>query len=202
MIQFDDGEHFPIARIQLEIEAIKHTFQKTTEENPNSFKPFAVFFKDRDTKSFICSCREILDEEDYYVAISEMLFAYSAIEAHAVLLAIEISKTINQIKYDVLEVYMGFDDYCVIYTMPYTLENNSVVWNDMLSDSFTIEKMEKAFDTSSNMESSIQIIESLYLHSHQDRSSFQLYQLISFFNSAGFETRILDEKLNKQLSII
>ena len=131
-----------------------------------------------------------------------MLFAYSAIEAHAVLLAIEISKTINEIKYDVLEVYMGFDDYCVIYTMPYTLENNSVVWNDMLSDSFTIEKMEKAFDTSSNMESSIQIIESLYLHSHQDRSSFQLYQLISFFNSAGFETRILDEKLNKQLSII
>ena len=81
MLIFSDDIKTKITDIELHISAIKHSFATTTEETPNSFRPFAVFFSDPETKSLVITSRPVKDESDYYTAISEMLFSYSTLNS-------------------------------------------------------------------------------------------------------------------------
>jgi hypothetical protein len=195
MLEIPDNINNLITDMSSEIEAIKHTFVSTTEKQKDSFKPFAVFFSDPDTKSFVITSRPIHDANDYYTAISEMLFAYSSNESEAVLFAVDSNKVIDDHSHDLLEVYMACDDYCTLFTFPYTLDDNGKFhWNENLFNTHTMETLEKAYDTSGQFHASLEIFEALYLHTHMRIQHFDIVKLKSFYDANNFNYAHLKEQ--------
>jgi hypothetical protein len=189
-----------IEDISTELEAIKHTFVSTTEKQRDSFKPFLVLFTDPKTKAFVATSRPVVDAQDYFTALSEMMFAYSAVEATALLFAIDANKIINDQQQDLLEIYMACDDYCTVFTLPYYFtEDNKFKWNDQESNVYTLEKLEKAYDTNGHFHATLEIFEVLYMHTHMDAQYFDIVKIKSFFNATGFNYAHLSE--NKSDSI-
>lgn len=199
MLIFNDEIKSRIANIELEISAIQHTFTKTVEEIPNSFKPFAVFFVDAEQKLMASACRDVVDEPDYYTAISEMLFAYTSFDASAVMLAIDATKEIQGHQQDLLEVYVACDEFCVVFSMPYSRsQDNKIIWLEDKYNSYTIEKLERAYDTSGNLYATIEIIEALYLHTHLNVKLFDGPRMASFLRTNDYEFHVFDEDKTKE----
>ena len=203
MLEFNDVTKSHLKDVELEIEAIKHSFSNTIKQlGPNSYKPFAVFFSDPETKSFVISSRNILDEKDYYTAISEMLFTYSSTDSEALLFALDASKQISGVDRDVLEVYMACDHFCNIYTMPYELtSDNTVVWLENQFSTSEIEKLDQTYDTTSSIEATIEIIEALFLHTHMNNTLFDMTKLKSYFDTNGFEYIDLSKNSENKISL-
>jgi hypothetical protein len=202
MLQIPDNISKFITNMSSEIEAIKHTFVSTTEKEKDSFKPFAVFFSDPDTKSFVITSRPIYDANDYYTAVSEMLFAYSANDSEAVLFAVDSNKELNGVTHDLLEVYMACDDYCAIFSFPYSLDDNlKFHWNEDIFDTHSMETLEKAYDTSGQFHASLEIFEALYLHTHMRIQHFDIGKLKSFYDASNFNYAHLLEHSSKQTTL-
>lgn len=203
MITYTEAANRHVNDIALETEAIRHSFAKTMKDyGPNSYKPFAVMFSDPETKSFIVTSRDVNDEQDYYTAISEMLFAYSSFDSQAVLFALDANKEINGEHYDVLEIYLACDHFCYIYTYPYSLNpDNDILWHEHLFKESEIEKLDKAYDTSSSITATMEIIEALYLHVHLQSHFFDVTKIKSFFDINGFEYVDLSKNLEDNNSL-
>ena len=195
MLEIPDNISKLITNMASEIEAIKHTFVSTTEKEKDSFKPFAVFFSNPDTKSFVITSRPIYDANDYYTAVSEMLFAYSANDSEVVLFAVDSTKEINGNSHDLLEIYVACDDYCTIFSFPYTVDDNSKFhWNENLFNTHSMETLEKAYDTSGQFEA-------LYLHTHMRIQHFDILKLKSFYDANNFNYVHLVEHSSKQTTV-
>jgi hypothetical protein len=194
-----------IKDIELESQAILHSFESTIKSNGlNSYKPFAVFFSDPETKQFLTISRPVEDEKDYYTAISEMLFTYSTVESKSVLLAIDTLKQINNEQHDVLEIYLACDDFCYIYSYPYKFDpsNNNFEWMYDKFSVFEIDNLEKNYtENSSEVTSTMQIMEALFLHVHLHNQFFDLFKLKSFFDHFNFEYVDLTKDQEKSLSL-
>ena len=202
MLQIPNNVSKLITHMASEIEAIKHTFVSTTEKEKDSFKPFAVFFSDPDTKSFVITSRPIYDTNDYYTAVSEMLFAYSANDSEAVLFAVDSSKEVDGNTHDLLEIYMACEDYCTIFSFPYTIDSNSTFhWNENLFTTHSMETLEKAYDTSGQFHASLEIFEALYLHTHMRIQHFDISKLKSFYDANNFNYAHLLEHNSKQTTV-
>jgi hypothetical protein len=202
MLEIPQEINDKISDINMEIEAIKHTFVSTTQQQRDSFKPFLVLFSDKDTKSFIITSRPIHDVNDYYTAISEMMFAYSANESTAMLFALDASKEINGVTQDLLEIYMACDEYCTVFSMPYTFNaNNNFEWIEDSFEVFTLDRLEKAYDTSGHLHATLEIFEVLYLHTHMDVQYFDIVKLKSFFDANNFNYAHLKEDSTKQTPV-
>lgn len=204
MITYTELANDHINDIAIETEAIRHSFSKTMKDfGPNSYKPFIVLFSSPEDKSFIITSRDVTDEQDYYTAISEMLFSYSSFNSHAILFALDANKEIDGQSYDVLEVYMACDDFCYIYTYPYSMNpDNDVQWHDDLFKTSQIEKLNQAYDTSSNVTATMEIIEALYLHVHLESQFFDAPKIKSFFDVNGFEYVDLNKTSETKNSLI
>lgn len=189
MITYTDMANSHIKDIALETQAIRHSFAKTMKDfGPNSYRPFLVLFSDSETKSFIVTSRDVTDEQDYYTAISEMLFAYSSFDSQSLLFTLDASKEINGQQYDVLEIYMACDHFCYIYSYPYSMNpDNDIQWHENLFMESEIEKLDKAYDTSSSITATMEIIEALYLHVHLQSNFFDTNKIKSFFDVNNFE---------------
>lgn len=189
MITYTESANSHVNDIALETEAIRHSFAKTIKDyGLNSYKPFLVLFSDPETKSFILTSRDVQDEQDYYTAISEMLFAYSSYESQALLFALDANKEINGEHHDVLEIYMACDHFCFVYSYPYSLNtDNNIQWHEHLFMESEIEKLDKAYDTSSSISATMEIIEALYLHVHLESQFFDTSKIKSFFDVNNFE---------------
>lgn len=188
--------------IQLEISSIQHTFQNVTKEKLNSFSPFAVFFSSSEEKSFIVTSRPVINELDYYTAISEMLFAYSALDSTGVILAIDASKQTDLGSQDLLEIYAACDHFCTIFSMPYHIDESSeFIWHESEFNSFSIEKLEKMYDTSGQLHATLEIYESLYLHTHLTVPVFEFSKLKLFYEHNNFNFVSLQESKTDNLSV-
>jgi len=204
MITYTESANDHINDIAIETEALRQSFAKTIKDfGPNSYKPFAVFFSDPETKSFILTSRPIQDEQDYYTSISEMLFAYSSFESQAILFALDASKEINSELHDVFEIYMACDDYCFIYSYPYSLDsNNEIQWYEDLFKTSEIQKLDQAYDTGSSITATMEIIEALYLHVHLESQFFDPAKIKSFFDFNNFEYVDLTKDSEKNNSLV
>jgi hypothetical protein len=188
MIEITDHLSNHIQDIDVEIQAIKHSFVSAVEDQRDSYKPFAVFFKDPETRSFVITTRPIVDAGDFYTAISEMLFAFSATESQSMLFAIDVKKDIDGESFDVLEIYMACEDSCTVMSMPYEFNSsNKLEWIEDKANTFTLDKLEKAYDTSGHLHATLEIFEMLYLHTHMRKSFFSFSKLKDYFDDKGFE---------------
>lgn len=187
MFDYNEETLNQFKEIDLEISAIKHTFENTTKQKPNSFSPFAIFFSSPEEKSFVITSRSVTSESDYYTAISEMLFAYSSLHSTGVILAVDVSKQLEDTSQDLLEIYAACDDFCTIFSMPYYINDSSeVVWHENKFNSYSIEKLEKMYDTSGQLHATLEIYEALYLHTHLSNPVFEFSKLKLFYEHADF----------------
>lgn len=198
MIELDSHLSAHIQDIEVEIHAIKHSFISAVESQRDSYKPFAVFFSEPDKKSFIITTRPIVDSRDFYTAISEMLFAYSATESQSMLFAIDVKKTIDAETYDVLEIYMACADSCTVMSMPYQFNSsNKLEWIEDKANTYTLDKLEKAYDTSGHLHATLEVFEMLFLHTHMRKSFFAFSKLKDYFEDKGFEfVSFIDDNSN------
>ena len=173
--------------LSLEIEAIRHAFAGTTQSVPGSFRPFAIFFGKDSEKKFVINSRPVKDANDYYTAISEMLFTYSSIDATGVIFAIDATKTSENETYDALEIYAACDHFCTIYTLPYSIESGVLTWSENKFDTYTVDALEKAYDATGKFHATLEIYEALYLHTHMDESVFEFSKLQDFYKRNQFE---------------
>lgn len=203
MLIFSDEVKSHINDVELELYAIQHSFAKTVEEQPNSYKPFAIFFSDPQTKLIALASRDVQDEIDYFTAISEMLFSFTSLEAQAVMLAIDATKTTETYSQDLLEVYVACDHFCVVYNLPYDKsEDNKIIWLEDKFATYTIDKLEKVYDTSGDLRATLEIIEALYLHTHLNARLFDQARMISFLKNNGYDYHIFDPKETKEQTSI
>ena len=194
MLEYQEELKQKISNIEVEIEAIKHSFQSTNEVQRDSFKPFAIFFSSPDKKELAITSRPVADVNDYYTAISEMMFAYSSTSSQSVLFAIDANKDIDGVPQDLLEIYMACDDFCTVFTFPYFFtEDNKFQWNTDLSNIYTLEKLEKAYDTNGHFHATLEIFELLYLHTHIEEEYFDILKIKSFFDLNNFTYIHLNE---------
>jgi hypothetical protein len=190
MLTYSEEVISKITDIELECNAILHSFESTLKQHgPNSYKPFSVYFKNPDKKSFVVISRSVEDEQDYYTAISEMMFSFSAFESQSMLLAIDTYKNVDGQQNDVLEIYMACQDFCNIYSYPYSLdENNNFSWLDGKFSVYQVDSMKRQTpEDLSDVASTIQIMEALFLHVFLDKPIFDQYKLKSFFDHNNFE---------------
>lgn len=188
MLIYKDNIKEVIQDIELEIEAIKHSFANTISAQRDSYKPFAVYFDSPEDKSTVMISRSVQNESDYYSAISEMLFAYSALQSHAVLLAVDARKQIDGKDQDLLEIYLANPDFCEVFSMPYEVDdNNNFVWLENLFNVFSLEKMEKTYDTSGYFFATLEIFEALYLHVHLHKQIFEYSKMRDYYLDNGYE---------------
>lgn len=194
MIEYLEKEKVLITNLELELAAIKHSFKATNEELLNSYKPFAVFFKDAETKSFVLNSRPVIDANDYYTAISEMLFAHSSLHASALLLAIDSKKIVNSVETDMLEIYMASVDFCSVFVFPYEIDSSGILhWNEQTATSTSIDSLDKAFNNASSLNATLEIIEALYLHVKMEDQHFDFPKLKSFYERNNFQFALIDE---------
>lgn len=203
MLNYNEETISRFKEIDLEISAIRHTFKNTTEQKPNSFAPFAVFFSSPEEKSFVITSRPVKDETDYYIAISEMLFAYSSLDSTGVILAIDATKNLDSGNpQDLLEIYAACDDFCTIFSMPYHLnENSELIWNESQFNSYSIEKLEKMYDTSGQLHATLEIYEALYLHTHLTTPVFEFSKLNLFYEHSKFNFVSMKERNTNKLIV-
>lgn len=202
MFDYNEETLNQFKEIDLEISAIKHTFENTTREKPNSFSPFAVFFSSPEEKSFVITSRPVADEIDYYTAISEMLFAYSSLESTGVILAVDVSKQIDSSSQDLLEIYAACEDFCTIFSMPYHISDSSeVVWHENEFNFYSIEKLEKMYDTSGQLHATLEIYEALFLHTHMSTSVFEFPKLKLFYEHSNFNFVSIKERNADKTSV-
>lgn len=188
MIETDEHLLNQIKNIDIEIQAIKHSFVSSVEHQRDSYKPFAVFFKNPETKSFLITTRPIVDASDFYTSISEMLFAFSATESQSMLFAIDVKKEIDGQSLDVLEIYMACEQFCTVMSMPYQFNSsNNLEWIDDKSNTFTLDKLEQAYDTSGHLHATLEVFEMLYFHTHMPKAFFTFAKLKDYFTDKGFE---------------
>lgn len=203
MLVFSDEVKSHIEDIELELSAIQHSFARTVEAQPNSYKPFAIFFSDSQTKTIALASRDVKDETDYFTAISEMLFAFTSLEAEAVMLAIDATKNADTQPQDLLEVYVACNHFCVVYNMPYNKsEDNKIIWLEDKFATYTIDKLEKVYDTSGDLHATLEIIEALYLHTHLNAKLFDQTRMLSFLKSNNYEYHFFaPEETKEQTSL-
>lgn len=176
-----------IQDIQIEVEAIRHTFVSTIEQEKTSFRPLAVVFTTEENKSLVIVSRPVVDQADYFSAISEMLFAYSSLSAHAIMLAVDAKKVVDDKEIDLLEIYVCCSDFCEVFALPYQINDDKVIWLEDQFNIYTLQNIEKSYDTNGQFHATIDIFEALSLHVHLHKVIFDYTKIRSYYLDNNFE---------------
>lgn len=159
-----------------EISNIKKSYEEHLALNNNkTYKPRLVLFDYFRTKKFAISSKDYVDEQDFFVSISEMLHSYSAFYAASCILVLDSNNKVNEHTTGSLVVYFVSDDICAILSLYYRQnQDNTIEWIDQLN---TCEQIElKSKDTHIN-----KVVELLFVYTHID-PPFTKNQLLSYYS--------------------
>ena len=159
-----------------EISNIKKSYEEHLALNNNkTYKPRLVLFDYFRTKKFVISSKDYVDEQDFFVSISEMLHSYSAFYAASCILVLDSNNKVNEHTTGSLVVYFVSDDICAILSLYYRQnQDNTIEWIDQLN---TCEQIElKSKDTHIN-----KVVELLFVYTHID-PPFTKNQLLSYYS--------------------
>jgi hypothetical protein len=128
-----------------------------------------------------------------------MLFSYSTLNSTSVIFAIDATKSMNDLSYDLLEIYAACEEHCTIYSMPYVIDQEQkFTWLEDKFSTHTLESLEQVYDSSKNLHATLEVFEALYLHTHMDLKPFDYSKIKSFFELNNFEFVSFIEKENTE----
>jgi len=159
-----------------EVSNIKKSYEEHFSLNSSkTYKPRLVLFDLFRIKKFAISSKDYVDEKDFFVSISEMLYAYSAFYASSCILVLDSNNKINEHTTGSLIVYFVSDDMCAILSLYYRQnQDNTIEWIDQLN---TCEQIDiKSKDSSVN-----KVVEMLFVHTHIN-PPFTKNQLLSYYS--------------------
>ena len=171
-------------------------FQKFFEQNVekfgrDSFHPTMSVFSRNQNIIGVVTCRDTNDKNDLYTAMAEMLYFPMAVNSELFIIATDVTVSTETDKTDAMTVSFITPDHCLIFTTPYSYnEDNSIMWH-----------MDKAFinkvtHSLANGESPIgDMVELFFIFSHSDNSGpFTYEEVLRYFNISGFTYEILNEQ--------
>lgn len=159
-----------------EISDIKKSYEQHLLLNTGkTYRPTLVLFDYFRIKIFGISCRNYIDEKDFFVSISEMLYSYSSFYASSCILVLDSNNKINDQTTGSLVVYFVSDDMCVILNLHYRQnQDNTIQWVDQFSTSEQIDLKSKQSPVN-------KIIELLFVYTHID-PPFAKDQILSYYS--------------------
>lgn len=163
-----------------EIFNIKKSYEEhSLLNNGKTYKPRLVIYDFFRNKKFAISSKDYVDEQDFFVSISEMLYSYSAFYAASCILVLDSNTKANTTTTGSLIVYFVSDDMCAILSLYYRQNNdNTIEWIDNLS---TCEQIDlKSKDSPVN-----KVIELLFVYTHID-PPFTKNHLLSYYSMKNY----------------
>ena len=181
-IHYSDLETF-CKEPQQEIANIKKSFEEHISLVPDTkFRPKLMLFDFFGTKKFGISSKLYDNEKDFYISISEMLYAYSGFNAGSCLLVLDSNSKINDNSSGALVIYFASDDAAASIKLYYhQTESNSIEW---IESEYEYQQIDLKSKDSSN-----RIIELLFVHTHLDREPFTQSELLSYYSLKGYNFR-------------
>ena len=172
-----------------EIVAFQTTFGKQMDQGIN-IKPMLIAFDTNNRKHIVSFIRDYdeSNQDDFYAAVSELLFIVPALRAKAFILVIDR----NSNKYfDTEKVYpfsysnsvVAFvvnDEIAIATEIEYNYVNNKVQWTDNLTY-FQIVDIKDIF------------VEMMFVYSHVDEPPFSYPEMLEFLSKNGVYPMIVDE---------
>lgn len=193
MIDYSLIPDFLLKNPETEINAIKYTFEPTKNAG-NYFKPFMVAFRNSSEKDLVVTSRDIVDEEDYLIALNEMCSLFPSMESETLLLALDITKSTPLGDQDCLEIFIASDTACIVVHLPYKIENQVLVWQDKDIKLFEIDNMNDLYKSDSKNEISLNVLEIVYLNTHMEASTFEISRMLHFAETNGYHFAAVSER--------
>ena len=190
-----------IPEFKNEVIAIQTSIQNLIINNKIA-KPFFIPFDNNNMKPFVSFIRDwnVESHLDYFAAIAEILFSFTAFDRQAFLLAVHpesnpffnANNNFDFAKNNNLIIFVISSDTAIAVEMTYSFDSTSqnIVW----SDEFTCTEIIDIQDP---------IVECLYMYSHIDEPPFTYKEILNFLSHHNTHLVIADEdaKINKFYSI-
>lgn len=193
MIDYSLIPNFLLKDPETEINAIKYTFEPTKNAG-NYFKPFMVIFETPSQKDMVVTSRDIVDEEDYLVALNEMCSLFPSLDSQTMILALDVTKTTPTGEQDCLEIFIASDTVCIVVHLPYKIENQVLIWQDDQSKLFEIDNINDLYKSDSKNEISLNVLEIVYLNTHMETTTFEASRLMHFAQTVGYNFAAVSER--------
>lgn len=168
-------------------------FERHTEQfGRDSFHPTMSVFSRSQNIVGVVTCRDTNGKEDLYTALAEMLYLPMSISSELFIIATDVTVTSSDnIKKDAMVVAFVTPDHCLIFTTPYTYnQDNTINW--LMEEAF----INKVTHSVSNGDSPVgDMVELFFVFSHSDNSGpFTYDEVLRYFNVNGFAYEILNEQ--------
>ena len=198
---FVDKNHFNektsalISDAWQEVEKSTKFFSNYIKQNgPNSFATTVVVFNKNKEFVGVITSRPVTDKEDLYRALCEILFFPAAIRSE---LFIVITDTVTrdpdtgEKKSDAINISFISPDFCLIYSLPYTMSANNDVEYDY-EKSFFVSVVKST--NSSQVSTSGDMVELFYVFSHIDNfGPFTYDEVLAYFDDNDFIYEIVNK---------
>jgi len=166
-----------------EINDLKESFSQIINlSGPSSYRPRLALFDKSSERIFAIAARPYVDATDFKSTIAEMLYSYSAFSAHSCILVLDSNINTPTCTTDCLNVYLMSDEYCHVMQLLYEVVDNTVVWNE--SD-IRLESI----DLKDHQSVSQEMVETMYIYTHLDKSPFLSRELLSYYSSSNYQFR-------------
>lgn len=186
--------------------SIIDTFNDTVKQHgPDSFVPMCMFLDSGGDVKLVLTARSWKDKDDMYKCFSEMLFAFSTLDAHCCLFVNDVRITTYEQEapnskkmeaQDAINIAFVSKESSALISFPYSIENNN---NVILHHDLAITSPLSKEDPSEIYQGDM--VELFYVMSHIESPSFSPAQLINFYNLKGFTYKISDEALVDKVKI-
>lgn len=190
--EFNEKASFICDKPYNEFKKFKGFFEANFKQSgPNTFTPTVAVFSYLKNFVGMITCRETLDKDDLFRAMSEMLFFPMSIGSSLFIIAtdVNISQPDEPSITDALVVSYVTPSNCLILTVPYSYDSdNNLTWRE-----------DKAFISKVDVEDVEQstpvgdLIELFYVFSHAETTGpFQYEEVLAFFDVTGFKYEIFN----------
>lgn len=159
---------------------------------PDTFAPTSVVFNANKEIVGVFTSRPFDGRDDLYQAMSELLFFPLSIgsELFIVITDSNVKNESGEKLYDAVNVTFVSPDFCYIYTIPYTInDQNDVQFDYEKSNMSSVAKD----DSTEPITSTGDMIELFFIFSHVDnRGPFTVDEVLSFYDANDFAYEIIN----------
>ena len=163
--------------ITTEISILKSVVESSVTTS-NTVDPLVVFFQDDDNKSAIVGFLKTDSLEDTIVKFSEVMHLYGAINSSAAIVVMTAKMDHDNTIYETLNLFALTDSKGWVITLPYLVQNKSVVWYDNLSEILDIDDAQ--YDGPMK-----EMVSMLYFLTHLDNQAYTAPEILSYLSTTG-----------------